>query len=254
MEPTPAPRAAVEDGRSLEFGLSAREGGGPGQGQSGSGKRRAGLGGASAGVSGASCRPGRGRGSCRNVASLRPTARRAVAGADPASWRAASFGPPATSAAAKRRGIFRRCGSARRQQQPAVSRDDHARHLGHRTRMPHLCLAHSEQRLLVAKVDFDLPAPHVMLHDALQRKIRIADDQISRLAIEQLGARARPVGQRRDHHQAQIPRCPPAGRQRSGDSVLTRKRWTLPAAQASTVSHSTSSSQRNCCGVGARSP
>ena len=84
--------------------------------------------------------------------------------------------------------------------------------------MPYLRLAHSEQRLLVAKVDLDLPAPHVMLHDALERKMRIADDQISRLAIEQLGARARPVGQRRDHHQAQIPlpsgRTPAQRRQR----------------------------------------
>ena len=59
---------------------------------------------------------------------------------------------------------------------------------------------------------------NVMSHDVFQRQMRVGDDQIRRLAVEQLGAGARPIRQRRNHHQAQIAvvagRAPTQRRQR----------------------------------------
>ena len=82
-----------------------------------------------------------------------------------------------------------------RQRQQRVHRYRELRHSLDRIRLPHLRLADSHHRLLLAVVNLDLPTPNILPHDLLQPQSWVADDQIRRPTIQHFRTRTRSIRQ-----------------------------------------------------------
>lgn len=81
-----------------------------------------------------------------------------------------------------------------RQQQEGIQEDEERGGGAEGRAGPNLGFAETEQGLLIPEVDFDLPAPKIGLQDLLRGQVRIGADEVSRIAIAEMGPLAEPVG------------------------------------------------------------
>ena len=67
-----------------------------------------------------------------------------------------------------------------------------------------LSLAHPEKTFLVTEVNFDLPAPQVVLEQGLDIPMHVGADQIRGLAVEHFGVLAQAVAERGNAHELEL--------------------------------------------------
>src|SRR2546425_11199213 len=89
------------------------------------------------------------------------------------------------------------------QQQGTIGRDREDRLLGDRDRIPQLGLAHTQRVLLVAMVDFDLPAVEIDLQQRTRATPQVGGQQIGGVSVVAPGTLAFAVGRGRDDEEAQ---------------------------------------------------